>query len=112
MTRITYLRDEQTGLPIVCLAFNHQVGSNTFDYQMAILHPKEKCIKKTAVAIATGRLKKHPIPLSIPTDLDKFSWNLPALCKVAMARDIVNNSELPRRVIRLASRELDGVRAG
>ncbi len=112
MVRVTYLRDDAgydddgnkiTGKPVVCLAFEHEKGSDTFKYQMAVLHPKEKCLKKLATAIAIGRLNKRPIQLSVPTDLDDFKLNVPTLCKIAMARNIVSNPASPKRAVKVAS---------
>ncbi len=112
MVRVTYLRDDAgydddgnkiKGKPVVCLAFEHEKGSNTFKYQMAVHNPKDKCLKKVAVATATQRLNEAPIELKIPSDLDDFDLNMPTLCKVAMARNIVGNPASPKRAIKVAS---------
>lgn len=102
MIRITYLRNTDWS-PVVCLAFDHEKDAKTFKYQMAVHHPKDKCIKRVAVATATERLNSNPIELEIPTDLDAFGYNSVTLCKIAIARHIFGHADtMPKRAVKMA----------
>ncbi len=101
MTRITYLRNAN-GVPVVCLAFLHEKGSKTLKYQMAVHHPKDKCVKKVAVATVTERLNTNPIEIAMPTGI-YFDYNDPTPCKIAMVRDIIARSkDVPKRAVKMA----------
>jgi hypothetical protein len=102
MIRITYLRNTNWS-PVVCLAFDHKKDAKTFKYQMAVHNPKDKCIKKVAVATATERLNSNPIELEIPTDLDASIYNSATLCKIAIARHIIRHADtMPKRAVKMA----------